>query len=273
MRVRVAIAVLVGAGIATAAGAAAPAAEVTIPAKLYLPKDLVVITGTTVTWRNSDRTTHTVTQEDDVFDSGFVRPGETFSVTFPKAGAFAYHCSIHKFMHGAVRVFDVVLRGPAEPLPAGRRADLDGIAPAGSVQVVLVRASSGHAEIVGRAKPAADGTFTFHVRAPEPRTYRVRAGKATSPLVPVHVAPRVAIERGTAGIAVRAVPARPGSRVVLQAYDREHFTFVTVAHGRLDASSRAMIEYAPQEPQHVRVIVRGKGGWSDGVSRPLLVRP
>jgi len=273
MKLRVATAVLVVAGIATAAGSAAPAAEVTIPAKLYLPKELVVITGTTVTWRNSDRSTHTVTEEEDAFDSGHIAPGAAFSTTFAKNGVFAYHCSIHKFMRGTVSVFDVVLKGPSEPLRAGRRAQLDGVAPAGAIEVSLVRVAPGSAEVIDRAKPGPDGTFAFHVRAPEPRRYRVRAGKASSPLVWVRVAPRVRVDRVRDAIAVHAVPARPGSRVLLQEYEPELFTFVTVARGRLDTTSRTTIEYAPRGPHHVRVIVRGKDGWSDGVSRAVLVRP
>ncbi len=273
MKLRVGVAVLVVAGIATAAGSAAPVAEVTMPAKLYLPKDLAVITGTTVTWRNGDRSTHTVTEEDDVFDSGHIRPGGTFTATFSKTGTFEYHCTIHKFMRGAVHVFDVVLRGPSEPLRAGRRARLDGVAPAGVTEVELVRVSLGPAAIVDRATPGPDGTFAFHVRAPEPRRYRVRAGSASSPVVRVQVAPRVHIERRPSGIVVRTAPARPGSRVVLQEYDRELFSFITVARGRLDASSRTTIQYAPRRAEHVRAVVRGTRGWSDGVSRPLLVRP
>jgi hypothetical protein len=213
-----------------------------------------------------------VTEDEDAFDSGHVRPGGTFSTTFSKTGTFEFHCTIHRFMRGTVRVFDVVLRAPPEPLPAGRRAQLVGVAPTGSSEVVLVRTSPGEPAIVGRATPGPDGAFVFHVRAPEPRRYRVRAGKASSPIVAVQVTPRVAIERRTTSIAVRAVPARPGSRVVLQEYDREHFSFVTVVRGRLDSSSRARIEYAPRGAQHVRVIVKGKDGWSDGVSRAIIVK-
>lgn len=243
-----------------------------MPAKVYVPRDLDVLTGTTVTWRNTDRGTHTVTEDDDAFDSGHIRSGGTFSVTFPKSGTFQFHCTIHRFMRGTVRVFEVVLRGPAEVLLAGRRVRLEGVAPAGVAEVALERVVPGPAEIVGRAKPDADGAFTFVVRGPEPRRYRVRAGSATSPLVRVRVAPRISVARASGRIVVRAVPARPGSRVVLQEYDRELFTFVTAVRGRLDASSRATIDYSPPRAQHVRVVVLGKGGWSDGMSRVILVR-
>jgi len=263
------------AGVVSSVAAAGPtqAVEVTMPGKLFAPRDLDVLVGTVVTWRNVDTATHTVTEEDDEFDSGFLRPGGTFSATFSEQGTFAYNCTIHRFMRGAVHVFEVVLRGPSEPLAAGRRARLDGVAPAGATEVVLERVSPAPATIVGHAAPGPDGAFTFRVRAPEPRSYRVRTGSASSPVVGVAVAPRVTLERRPNGIAVSALPARPGSRVVLQEYDREKFDFVTVARGRLDTASKATIRYAPREREHVRVVVRRSHGWSDGVSRVLLVGP
>ena len=262
------------AGVLAASGSAQQtASEVTTPGKVFAPRDLDVLVGTTVMWRNVDTSTHTVTEDDDAFDSGHLRPGGTFSETFSEQGRFVYHCTIHRFMRGEVHVFEVVLRGPSEPLRPGRRAPLVGVAPPGTTEVVLERVAPGPAVIVGRADPRPDGTFGFSVRAPEPRSYRVRAGAASSPLVRVAVAPLVRIERRGNEMLVSAFPARPGSRVVLQEYDRERFGFVTVTRARLDASSRATIPYMPAARAHVRAVVRGRQGWSDGVSRPILVRP
>ena len=271
MRRRLVGVVLVGAAVVSASGAAASTAEITMPGKFFAPNDLDVLVATTVTWRNTDQSTHTVTEDEDVFDSGHIRPGGEFTREFAKTGRFEFHCTIHRFMRGSVSVFDVVLRGPHEPLPAGRRAVLDGIAPAGATQVVLERVLPGPVERVGRAKPDAEGLFRFTVFAPEPRRYRVRAGSAKSPLVRVRVSPRVSLERRGAAFAVRAVPGRPGAPVALQRYERELFAFVTVARGRLDASSRAVVAYRPSGREHLRAVVRGTRGWSDGESRPLVV--
>ena len=271
MRHRLAGAALLSAGVLASTGAAASTAEITTPGKFYSPQDVDVLVGTTVTWRNADRSTHTVTEDDDIFDSGFIRPGGEFTRTFMQTGRFAFHCTIHRFMRGSVSVFDVVLRGPDEPLPAGRRAALEGVAPAGAAEVILERVLPGPVEQVGRAKPATDGTFRFVVFAPEPRRYRVLAGKEKSPLVRVRVAPRVSLDRRAAGFAVRALPVRPGAPVVLQRYDRELFTFVTVARGRLDARSRALVAYRPRGREHLRAVVQGTRGWSDGASRPIVV--
>jgi plastocyanin len=264
---------LVGAAALAASGSAATSAEVTMPGRFFAPADLDVLVGTTVTWRNTDRSTHTVTEDDDAFDSGHIRPGGEFAQAFSKTGRFEFHCTIHRFMRGSVAVFDVVLRGPDEPLPAGRRAVLEGVAPTGADEVVLERVLPGPREAVARAKPDAEGAFRFVVRAPEPRRYRVLAGRARSPLVRVRVAPRVRIERRAAGVLVHALPARPGSPVALQAYERELFAFITVARGRLGAASSTVIPYAPRDPTYVRAVVLGRGGWSDGVSRPVVAGP
>jgi plastocyanin len=41
---------------------------------------------------------------DRAFDSGTLRPGERFSVTFKKPGKLTYHCEIHPKMKGSVIV-------------------------------------------------------------------------------------------------------------------------------------------------------------------------
>jgi plastocyanin len=274
VRARLSLAVLGAAVIVgTAVSATAQTAEVTMPAKLFAPRDLDVLVGTTVMWRNADQTTHTVSEDEDEFDSGFVRPGGSFSQRFSEQGTFVYHCTIHRFMQGAVHVFQVVLNGPDDPVPAGKRTRLDGVAPPGAGEVVLERVSPRPVEVVGRATPGLEGAFSFGVRVPEPRSYRVRAGSASSPVVRVSVTPHVSIAIRGAMIAVYARPTRAGSRVAIQMYERERFAFVTVARGRLDASSRAAIRYVPERRAHVRAVVRGSQGWSDGFSRPRVVLP
>jgi hypothetical protein len=59
----------------------------------------------------------------------------------------------------------------------------------------------------------------------------------------------------------------------VQVYDRELFTFVTVARGRLGSSSRAVIPFHPDTRAHVRAVVRGREGWSDGSSPVVVVVP
>jgi plastocyanin len=61
----------------------------------------------TVTWTNNDGVTHTVTSNGGVSSftsSGYINPGMTYSVTFPSAGTYSYHCSIHTTMTGTITV-------------------------------------------------------------------------------------------------------------------------------------------------------------------------
>ena len=65
---------------------------------------LNVTAGTKVTWTNNDATTHTVTADDNSFNSGDIAPGKTFSMTFAEGGTYNYHCIYHSMMTGSVVV-------------------------------------------------------------------------------------------------------------------------------------------------------------------------
>jgi plastocyanin len=69
----------------------------------FNPTAVTVTVGSTVTWTNTDPTTHTVTFDDGP-DCGRLAQGATVSNTFSAAGTFAYHCTIHSFMKGTVTV-------------------------------------------------------------------------------------------------------------------------------------------------------------------------
>ena len=72
----------------------------------FEPDPISIEVGEEVTWTNNDGTAHTVTADDDSFDSGNLDAGATFSQTFDEAGEFTYHCNIHPSMTGTVTVND-----------------------------------------------------------------------------------------------------------------------------------------------------------------------
>ena len=71
----------------------------------FKPAHITVKRGTRVTWINRDMTKHTATANNGAFDSGVLRPGQSYSHTFKTAGRTnKYHCEIHPFMRGSVTV-------------------------------------------------------------------------------------------------------------------------------------------------------------------------
>lgn len=68
----------------------------------FNPQELTVSAGASVTFKNDDSVTHTVTGTG--FDSGDIQPGGEFKRTFDTVGTFDYHCSIHPSMTGSIIV-------------------------------------------------------------------------------------------------------------------------------------------------------------------------
>jgi plastocyanin len=70
----------------------------------YSPRTITVTAGTIVTWKNGSGAPHTVTFHGPGLPNSSVGPGKSVSVTFKRGGTFAYHCTIHPYMRGAVIV-------------------------------------------------------------------------------------------------------------------------------------------------------------------------
>lgn len=99
----------------TATGAPPASTQVQIK-DIAFPDAVTIRPGGSVTWTNKDGFAHTVTSDSgqaQSFDSGQVQSGATFSVTFARAGTYAYHCSIHASMHGTIVVSDTAAVGAA----------------------------------------------------------------------------------------------------------------------------------------------------------------
>jgi plastocyanin len=95
----VAVAAIFGAGAAPAANS-----EVQIDQFAFVPQRVTVKAGTMVTWINQDDVPHTVASSDKLFKSKTLDTGDKFSFTFTTPGTYAYFCSVHPHMTGAVVV-------------------------------------------------------------------------------------------------------------------------------------------------------------------------
>ncbi len=76
----------------------------------FIPFDVSISVGDTITWSNDDSAAHTVTSgtpadgPDGNFDSSLFMAGNVFSITFNEAGDYPYYCMVHPWMTGIVQV-------------------------------------------------------------------------------------------------------------------------------------------------------------------------
>lgn len=77
---------------------------VTIQNMTFSPATLTIKAGESVIWTNNDSFDHTATASDGSFDTGAIGSGTSKSVTFTKAGTYAYHCNIHPNMTAKIIV-------------------------------------------------------------------------------------------------------------------------------------------------------------------------
>ena len=87
-----------------AAGPAVTSAKVDIKSFKFNPGAIAVKKGGRITWTNSDSTAHTATADARSFDTQSIAPGKSKTVSFTRAGSFAYHCDFHPFMKAMVVV-------------------------------------------------------------------------------------------------------------------------------------------------------------------------
>ncbi len=91
---------------------APPVARVAIAGYAFRPKTLTVVSGTRVTWTNTDSDSHAVASDSHAvasdtgafMESANLSTGQSFTHTFGKAGVYRYHCGLHAFMTGTVIV-------------------------------------------------------------------------------------------------------------------------------------------------------------------------
>ena len=86
-------------------GNAVTGTVITIKDFKFSPNPLKAKAGATITVKNDDSTTHTLTADDKSFDTGEVANGTSSKITLPtKAATVTYHCEIHNFMKASVEV-------------------------------------------------------------------------------------------------------------------------------------------------------------------------
>jgi plastocyanin len=252
---------------ATAAG---DRAEVAIQFQAFAPSEIEILPGATVDWSNESERRHTVTADDESFDSGDLFGGDDFAHEYDSAGTFAYHCTVHLGMHGEVDVRRVILDsfGPG-PVPAGQRVEVSGRTadPATAVEVERDTGSGFHAVV--SATPSGDGTWFVTVPAVSTADYRAVVGSDVSSTQRLLVTDRkVRIRATRQGLDVTVTPPDPNAQVVLEFRQRERFGWWPLARARLDYLSRA--GFRVRRRVLARVVLVDRDGWSAVATSPQI---
>jgi len=85
----------------------------TLSGSCFSPDFVSIVEGDTVTWTNRSMNIfgHSATSDDPMgWDTGILPPGGVATITFPMAGTFPYHCSVHPDMVGVVDVAPLPVR-------------------------------------------------------------------------------------------------------------------------------------------------------------------
>jgi len=94
--------VVPGASAPGGSGAAPASVSVSMADLAFVPADITVAVGGTVTFTNDDSVAHEVAG--DSWSSGSMAPGASYSQTFAAAGSFPIVCTIHPSMTANVTV-------------------------------------------------------------------------------------------------------------------------------------------------------------------------
>jgi len=87
-----------------AAASGAAGGVVSIANFAFVPAQITIAPGQSVTWTNNDGAPHGLAFKDGAKGEDLMLPGATFSRTYDKPGSYDYACAVHPYMTGRVVV-------------------------------------------------------------------------------------------------------------------------------------------------------------------------
>lgn len=268
-----------GADAGQASGGAAHAA--TIGFGSVRPRRLDIVTGESVRWTNESALVHTVTADDESFDSGRLSSTQTYSRRFTVAAETPYHCRLHPLIQGVVATHDLLLLTPGQAAAPKRPFALAGRSALEAGTPVSIEADGG----TGFARIAAaivddDGGFAARITPETSVSLRAVAGGVVSPIVNLLVIERrvsLTVRRtqhGRVRLHVKVTPASRGGRVVLQTFLPERFGWWPVRQSKLDRVSSATFTVDPTRRRRTRVrYTLADGATALATSRTVWIGP
>jgi plastocyanin len=175
------LALCLGAAPAAAGGPAPPGPTSSIHDRIYTPSSITVAAGQTITWRNETLGPHTVTSTSELFNSGRIEGGTSYSLKLSNPGTFDYYCTIHPTMKGVVTVLAIPAERVLLRVTAGRAGGTVRVQVARSGIAALLQAAparGGAFKTIARALLSSQGTASFSVGGRTARRARVLVGAA-----------------------------------------------------------------------------------------------
>jgi len=170
----------------------------------FVPKSVTLATGDTVMWMNSDTVNHQVVSQQAALASPILKPGETYSFAFTKAGRF----TVLDALDGKFPKLTVVVKAPPATLTLDASAAAVGY---GGPVTLSGKLSSGRADVridvlgqqcgqsaakrIGSVTTSTGGVFTYAANPAKTAIYNARSGAVRSTGVTVKVRPRVVLSK------------------------------------------------------------------------------
>jgi plastocyanin len=232
---------LVTASLAVVTSVSAATTTVAITKAGFVPSATTINVGDSVTWTNNDSTNHQVISQEGGFASPIMKPGETWSRTFEKAGSFSYNDAFNKTFKGTVTVngppSTLTLNGSTSLVTYGQRMTLSGMLSskdAGmSIDILKIECGStaNAPEKVATTTTTTGGDFSQLVRPLKNSRYVARFRTSTSDSFSVKVKPRITLGKVAPHrytVRVYAAQSFAGHIIVLQRFNRFTGTWLRV---------------------------------------------
>jgi plastocyanin len=266
------------------AGAGADTKTVQIVKSGFTPSATTITVGDSVTWKNSDTVNHQVVANDGSFASPVLKPGDTFSQTFSKAGKVGYHDSLFTSRKGTVTVNapvgNVTLQASASTIVYGNSTTLSGTVTNQLTNEPVSLASQPYGkgtQSIATAMTSANGAFSFPISPTIGTTYQAHWRTADSPNVSVSVAPRVGFgHSGAFYIAKVTSDIGYSGHFVWVQRKAPYGSFRNVKRIYLGSASRAVFRvHIPRGRSILRVVLpadQAGPGYVAGLSRLIFVK-
>lgn len=193
--------------IAPASGVPVKTVPVSITHVAFVPRNVTVEVGDTLTWTNNDNVNHQLVSQAAGLGSPILKPGDTYSFQFSKAGRFTVSDALNsKFQKATITVkaatpapVTLSLKASAAVVRYAGAVTLSGTLSSGRSGVRLdVRAQecgAGGSSRISTVTTGNGGAFTLTTRPPKTVVYSVRTGKTESANVTVKVRPQVVLSK------------------------------------------------------------------------------